>query len=615
MKHILQAMPFVIISMLIASINIGATNPRVIILVSLMALLFMSLIMGLKRKLSGMSMIDLGLLIYTASQAGISLLSPSTSILYSINSNYPTSLLYAVLFCVTAFPALFQRHYFTEYFAEKTTPEAVRGTDIYKAINRNMSLTWSLLIAISCFVTTIPAFALIPRSLLSDILFQMVLPMLVMLGVGLPFNNNYPRYYQKKMGIKPVMSEEKTGCIPVVHSSSTIKASKEGGVGTQYKVVAVNGSPHNAIGNTSLMLRMIADGLLQEGIELEEIFISNHRIEYCIGCGFCLENKKCWRSDDHSVITDKLMAADGIILASPVYFMHVTAQMKTFIDRSLSFGHKPRTTWKPGLSVCVSAGLADTDTTRYLEGILRPFGAFSVGSLTAIATGPGGFLGKEAVEARAADLARVFAKAIKEGIRYPATGDDLRFYLFMRDLVTREKDFMVGDYKHWRDKGLLEGFEAYANQKFASPVYDVETRKQWLKDMIKEDKNKGNEVSSSVTDIKAAVPKAAVSCLELLKMMPIGFRAEAAGNLTAVYQFQITGSEEFIAHLVISDGKCFFHEGSHEKPGVIVKSPADIWLSISSGEMDGQGAFMSGLYKVEGNIALLMKMKSLFGEA
>ena len=182
----------------------------------------------------------------------------------------------------------------------------------------------------------------------------------------------------------------------------------------QYKVVAVNGSPHNALGNTSLMLRMIADGLSQEGVELEEIFLSNHKIEYCMGCGFCLENKKCWRRDDHAGITDKLTAADGIILASPVYFMHVTAQMKTFIDRSLSFGHKPRATWKPGLAVCVSAGLSDTDTARYLESVLRPFGAFSVGNFTALATGPGEFLGKEAVEARAADLAGGLVKAIKE---------------------------------------------------------------------------------------------------------------------------------------------------------------------------------------------------------
>ena len=127
--------------------------------------------------------------------------------------------------------------------------------------------------------------------------------------------------------------------------------------------------------------------------------------------------------------------------------------MKTSIDRSLEFGHKPRGVTKPGLVVTVSAGLADTATAHYLEGMLRIYGAFSLGALVAIATGPGGFLGKEAVESRAQDLARDLARAIKDKRRYPVTGDDFYAYLFMRDLVTREKDFMRDDYQYWQKEG------------------------------------------------------------------------------------------------------------------------------------------------------------------
>jgi multimeric flavodoxin WrbA len=122
---------------------------------------------------------------------------------------------------------------------------------------------------------------------------------------------------------------------------------------TQLRVVAINGSPHGAIGNTSQMIRMIGEGLSREGIVLEELFLTDKAIAYCTGCGVCLEKGKCWRKDDHAGITDTLFAADGIILASPVYFKHVTAQMKTFIDRSLAFGHKPRGASKPGLAVFV----------------------------------------------------------------------------------------------------------------------------------------------------------------------------------------------------------------------------------------------------------------------
>jgi putative sterol carrier protein len=184
----------------------------------------------------------------------------------------------------------------------------------------------------------------------------------------------------------------------------------------------------------------------------------------------------------------------------------------------------------------------------------------------------------------------------------------------MRDLVTREKEFMADDYKHWQENDLLAGFEAYAKQQFTLPLYDKETRKQWLKDLIKEETNKGEGDAPPDANKKTATSQVAGSCLELLQMMPTGFHAEAAGNLTSVYQFEITGQEEFVAHLVISDGKCVFHEGPHEKPAMVIKSPADVWLAISTGELDGRAAFLSGRYRVEGNIALLMRLKDLFGD-
>lgn len=602
-------MPAVIISVMITAMDIWSTLPSVMKTVSLSGLTLMAVIMILKKKRTGLSAIDWGLVIYTALITGIFWLLPS----FPANavSVYHTGMLYAVFFCVTAFPALFGKRYFTEYFAENVTPEAVRNTDIYKNINRNMSWAWSVLFAASALVSIIPLIASMPSGLFARPFFQIALPLTFMLGVGLPLNRRYPAYYQRKIGIVPVGTEEKRR--PSGSEAEKIDKAREEAMDVKYKVVAINGSPHRAAGNTSIMIGMISAVLSRDGIEVEEVFVADKNIEYCIGCGVCLEKKKCWRHDDHESITGKLLAADGIILGSPVYFMHVTAQMKTFIDRSLSFGHKPRSTWKPGLAVCVSAGLADSDTARYLEGILRPFGAFSVGSLTAIATSPGGFLGKDLLEARAADLADTFAKAIKEKKRYPATGDDLRFYLFMRDLVTREKDFMVGDYKHWQEAGILDGFEAYMKQHFEAPYYDPELRKTWISNVIREEKSRSDKTQHHDKTTLPAGPQTAQSCLELIRMMPLGFHPEAAGSLSAVIQFDITGSEEFSAYLSIGSGGCSFHEGPAQKPDVIVKSPADVWLSISRGKLDGQTAFLSGQYRVEGNISLLMKLRDMFG--
>ena len=378
-------------------------------------------------------------------------------------------------------------------------------------------------------------------------------------------------------------------------------------------IVAVNGSPHAGIGNTASMIEMLHPTLAEEGFELEVINLAKQNIEYCTGCGFCMEKGRCWIDDDHRKIVEKLLSVDGIVLASPVYFFQVTGQMKTFLDRSLAFGHKPRPTWKPGLAISVSAGLGETDTANYLASLLRAFGAFSVGTLTAMAIQPGGFLGKEAVKARGVDLARDMARAIKEKRRYPATDRDLRFYQFMGTLVKSQKDtLMKHDYKHWQEHGFYDSFEKYIQQETVEVPFNGELRDAWIKEMIEEHKTKRRAQPVEVKKKPGGAARGAKSCRELLQAMPLAFNTETAGSLTADLQFEIKGDENFVSYLQIANGRCTYHDGPADKPNLIIKSPADIWLKISRGELNGQKAFMEGRYRVEGDMTLLLKMKSLF---
>ena len=380
------------------------------------------------------------------------------------------------------------------------------------------------------------------------------------------------------------------------------------------RVVAINGSPHKGMGNTALLIEMLRPNLSREGFELEIINLSDHEIRYCTGCAFCMDKGKCWIDDDHRGITDKLLDADGVVLASPVYIFHVTGQMKTFLDRSLALGHKPRPTWKPGLAISVSAGLGETDTASYLASHLRMFGAFPVGMLTALATQPGGFWGKEAVEVRAADLARDLAAAIKGKRRYPVTDRDLRYYQFMGNLVKDFRDsIMKHDFKHWQEQGFYEGFEKYVQQPKPEVSFNQEVREAWIQGMIQEQNSRMRGQSAPTRERSAPGGAAsAKSCRELIQRMPLGFNPSAAGDMKAVYQFEVGGEENFVAHLAIVDGTCVYHEGPTDKPSVVIKTPAEAWLKISRGELDGQQAFMNGQYKVEGDLSLLLKLRALF---
>jgi multimeric flavodoxin WrbA/putative sterol carrier protein len=382
----------------------------------------------------------------------------------------------------------------------------------------------------------------------------------------------------------------------------------------RFTIVAVNGSPHAGIGNTALMLEMLRQPLAEQGCRLEVIMLCEHEIEYCTGCALCMEKGRCWIPDDHHGIVERLLGADGVILASPVYFYHVTAQMKAFLDRSLAWGHKPQPSWKPGLTVSVSAGQGETETAEYLARLLRVYGAFPVGRLTAMATSPGDFVGREAVEAHARILARDLAQAVREKRRYPATDADLRFYQFMGDLVQRHKDSVMDhDHDHWERLGLFSGFGAYLQQRIEKTTHDPEIRKAWIQEMIT--KHKAKREGKKTGRLEASPAAAAVeasTCRELLEMMPLGFDPSAARGFAAVYQFDVSGEETFQAHLEISGETCSYHEGPAAAPGVVIHTPGNVWMAIAKGQLDGQQAFMGGRYTVEGDLSLLLKLPSLF---
>jgi multimeric flavodoxin WrbA/putative sterol carrier protein len=380
-----------------------------------------------------------------------------------------------------------------------------------------------------------------------------------------------------------------------------------------YKVVAINGSPHERIGNTSQMIAMLRGALEKEGLQLEEILLSSHRINYCVGCGNCLTKGGCWIKDDYSAIAKKAFAADAVVLACPVYVFNVTAQMKTFLDRSLGYGHRPQESWKPGMVVSVSAGLGESWVAEYLSNTLRIFGAFPVGQLTAIAVSPGQFLGKEAVEARAEDLARDLARAVKQGRRYPVTDNDLRFWQFIGNLISQNRDLMKADHKHWEEKGLYDSFEGYVGQNWSESSRTPEMRAAWVKSLIKSQQAamQGRGEEKPRTEEKRE-PGRSRTARELLEGMPQVLNTEAAKGMAVTYQFEISGSEKFSANLRIENQRASFHEGSVESPDVTIRTPAEVWVAISRGELDGAQAFMSGKYTAEGDLTLLMKLPKLF---
>lgn len=100
------------------------------------------------------------------------------------------------------------------------------------------------------------------------------------------------------------------------------------------KVLILSSSPRRN-GNSDLLCDSFANGARETGHEVEKIFLRDKKINYCAGCGLCSNNdySGCSQKDDMTEILDKMLSADVIVMATPVYFYTMCGQMKTLIDR------------------------------------------------------------------------------------------------------------------------------------------------------------------------------------------------------------------------------------------------------------------------------------------
>ena len=98
------------------------------------------------------------------------------------------------------------------------------------------------------------------------------------------------------------------------------------------KVLGLFGSPRRG-GNTDLLLEEMLKGAQSKGAEIERIFLSDWDISGCRECRSCDATGNCVIQDQMQQIYSRLMGTDYVILASPIFFYGVTAQVKRMIDR------------------------------------------------------------------------------------------------------------------------------------------------------------------------------------------------------------------------------------------------------------------------------------------
>lgn len=219
------------------------------------------------------------------------------------------------------------------------------------------------------------------------------------------------------------------------------------------KAVGILGSPRK-YGNSSKMLDATLSELGSRGFETEKIYLQAKNIKYCIGCGTCLAKGVCVQRDDMDELKKMVENSDVVVIASPVYYLNVTAQIKTFIDRMLAYGHRPTLTGKYGGSIVVYAGVGKPKiVAEYLNRILKAWGIVPVGYVIGFGVMPGDVASNDVRAAK--ELGVKIADAFERKYKAEITDEDIELHNQLLTLIKNYGDLMREDYKFWKERGLL----------------------------------------------------------------------------------------------------------------------------------------------------------------
>jgi multimeric flavodoxin WrbA len=224
------------------------------------------------------------------------------------------------------------------------------------------------------------------------------------------------------------------------------------------KLIGIVGTPHGLNGNTAALLKIVFQGAESSGAKTETIVIRQSEVMPCLGCDTCHKTGLCPQKDDFNAIKKKVMEADGLVLASPNYIFHVSAQLKAFLDRCCGVVHCVGFEGKYGAAVVTSGGGGEQPITHYLSHFLAVTGVLPVGSVWATMSGIEGQNFSEDIRKEALALGERIVTACKNRTRMPEWEPVMsQFKERMRSLVSWRRQEWPYEFEYWKERhGLAD---------------------------------------------------------------------------------------------------------------------------------------------------------------
>ncbi|MCG2711955.1 MAG: flavodoxin family protein [Candidatus Omnitrophica bacterium] len=219
------------------------------------------------------------------------------------------------------------------------------------------------------------------------------------------------------------------------------------------KILLISSSPHKEKSNTFLLAKEVLRGIAEEDAkaDFEIIHLSEHHIGFCRHCEEC--HKKilnCSVKDSITVILNKMLEAEGIVLATPNYINQVTASMKALFDRSSHFIHCRRLLGKYIVAAVTSGSGQDKEVLDYIKYYAHTCGAQYSGGVSSSA-----YVLKEKTKDAYA-LGKKMARDIKEKKVFPEQMKVIEAGRehFKRIILLRKEEWRE-EYAYWQKSGWL----------------------------------------------------------------------------------------------------------------------------------------------------------------
>ena len=363
------------------------------------------------------------------------------------------------------------------------------------------------------------------------------------------------------------------------------------------KILVANGSPRGADGNTEVLVQQFIAGAQESGAEVEIIYLKDKKINHCIGCFSCWFKTPgtCIHKDDMPEILEKIQDADLLVYAMPLYVYTVPGLMKDFMDRVIPIV-QPFIEVKNGISshpsrnpqskfrrmaIISSCGFPEMSHFNGLKETFKTFVRGNTDVISATICCPAGSV-----------------------LKIPEMQPQIQWYLDAVKQAGKEvaqTGYASVDTQNILERTIVDDSELFAKMANAAMGNMLANSEKALE--IKDPENENGILLSS--------PESLVSVRDYISGLAGDYDASVHQDIDTIVQIKVTDEEPGSYYLKIKDGRCDAYAGVYSLPTTTVSASSDVWLAVVKGELDGAIAFMTGKFKVAGDMAALIKLGDL----